>query len=115
MPLQQHNIDNNPYPANVDRLILIPCDSDHYKIQAKYSGFVPGAATAFSLYTVVGTNPLEADMVAVADSEIVIDDASGLVIYSNVDAELADFLVLKYVADGNDVDSVFSVTKSVRS
>ncbi len=115
MAIEQYDIKNNPYDASVDHKILIPLNSDHYMMQINYAGFVPEAGTAFKLQRIASTNPKEDDLIEIAESEQIIADANGNVIYSNDLPEKADFLCLEYTADGNEAGSTFTVNMSSRS
>jgi len=115
MALTQYNKNENTYDGTADVKILIPFQSDHYMMQINYSSFTPGAATAFKLHKVASTNPVEEELVEVAESEQIIADANGIVIYANELPEKADFLVLEFIADGNSGTPVFTVNMSARS
>lgn len=114
MALENYNIASNPIDASADRKIVFPLNSDFYQIAIAYSGFTPGAATGFKLHRSVGTNPTEASFNLIADSEQIIADASGTVIYRNEGEERSDFLMLEYTADSNAVDSIYSIITNNR-
>lgn len=115
MALERLNISPTSFDASQNHKILIPLNSDHYMMQINYAGFVPGAGTAFKLHRIASTNPKESDLIEIAESEQIIADANGNVIYSNELPEKADFLCLEYTADGNDPASTFTVNISSRS
>lgn len=114
MALQQFKLSDNPINASADKKILIPLNSDFYQLHIPYSGFVPGAATGFKLHRSVGTNPTEASFSEITDSEVIIADENGVIIYRNDEPERADFLMLEYTADGNDAGATYSITKNIR-
>lgn len=115
MALTQYSKNDNTYNGTTDVKILIPLNNNHYMMQINYSGFNPGVNTGFKLHKVASTNPVESELIEVAGSEKFINDESGKIAYSNVEPELADFLVLEYTADGNSGTPQFYVNMSARS
>jgi len=115
MALERFKENPTSFDASQNHKILIPLNSDFYKMRIGYSGFVSGAGTGFKVHSVVSTDPKESELVEIPDSEQIIADASGNVIYSNALPEKADFLCLEYTADGNDNASIFTLNMSSRS
>lgn len=115
MALERFEKNPSSFDASQNHKILIPLNNAHYMMQINYSGFNPGVGTGFKLHKVASTNPVEDKLIEIAGSEKLINDANGIVSYSNVNPEMADFLVLEYTADGNNESPEFEVCMSARS
>lgn len=97
------------YDASEDHQLYFPLDDDFYVLNIRYSAFVPGAATAFKLKQCVGTVTSADDFIEIDETNAVIDDASGSLIYRNATPERSHFLMIDYTADGNDAAAEFYV------
>lgn len=118
MALQVYNRDADPISGLSDQVVIIPLNDDYFKLFVEYNGFTPGTSTGFKLATFVGDKPRSTDIsnfVEVTDSEVIISDSDGLVVFSNESPEKAEWLVLIYTQDTNSGTPTFKPTMSYRS